>query len=222
VPAAGAEALVLFSVEELAVNDLRETFHHWVRTMIIPIKKRSMGKPLPHRDAMALRGAVATHDPDHHERARDILDEIAPDLKKLLGEHTKHLSAALLNQLQTAGGEARALEDERYRSRQGEISSLIAENTLAKLEREIQGLKEARRQGFLFDEASRIDEIDRSIKERQEEIGRRTRHYVEVREQLEKERDRILKYQLPRRHAMSGSAQVFPVSIEVRLPRDAA
>jgi hypothetical protein len=218
----GAEALVLFSVEELAVNDLRETFHHWVRTMSIPIKHGRTGQQLPHRDALAFRGAIATHDPAHYERAREILDEISSDLKKLLGQHTKRLSAALLKQLQITGGEARALEDERYRSRQGEISSLIAENTLAKLEREIQDLKEARRQGFLFDEESRIDEIDRSIEEKQKEIGRRTRHYVEVREQLEKERDRILKFQLPRRHAMSGSAQVFPVSIEVRLPRDAA
>jgi hypothetical protein len=30
---------VLLSVEELAVNDLRETFHHWVRTLIFPIQR---------------------------------------------------------------------------------------------------------------------------------------------------------------------------------------
>jgi hypothetical protein len=219
---AKVEALVLFSIEELAVNDLRETFHHWVRTIIIPVKNGIFGQPLPHRTALELRGALATHDSGHHARARDILDEIAPDLKKFLGEHANHLTAVLLRELEAAGGQARALESERYRSRQGEISSLIAENTLAKLERDIQGLKEARRQGFLFDEEARIDAIDRSIEEKQEEIGRRTRHYVEVREQLEKERDRILKYLLPKRHVMSGSAQVFPVSIEVRLPRGAA
>jgi superfamily II DNA or RNA helicase len=218
----GAEALVLFSIEELAVNDLRETFHHWVRTIIIPVQNGNLGEPLPYSNAFALRGALETHDPNHHGQARDILDETAPDVKKLLGEYAKHLTTALLRQLQTAGEEARALEDERYRSRQGEISSLIAENTLAKLEREIQGLKEARRQGFLFDEEARIDAIDRSIEQKQEEIGRRTRHYIEVREQLEKERDRILKYLLPKRHAMSGPAQVFPVSIEVRLPKGAA
>jgi len=43
-------------------------------------------------------------DPGHHARARDILDEIAPDLKKFLGEHTKHLTAVLLRQLEAAGG----------------------------------------------------------------------------------------------------------------------
>ena len=55
-------------------------------------------------------------------------------------------------------------------------------------------------------------------KEKEEEIKRRRQHYEEVRLQLEKERERILKYLLPRRYAMSGSAQVFPVCVEVRLP----
>ena len=102
------------------------------------------------------------------------------------------------------------------------MSSLIAENTLAKLEREIANLKGERQQGLLFDEAARLDAIDRSIGEKQEEIARRTRHYEEVRAQLERERERILKHLLPRRHAMSAAAQVFPVSIEVRLPEGAA
>ncbi len=48
--------------------------------------------------------------------------------------------------------------------------------------------------------------------------ARRQLHFEEIREQLEKERERILKHLLPRRHAMSGAAQVFPVSLEVRLP----
>ena len=118
--------------------------------------------------------------------------------------------------------QARKQEEERYRSRQGEVSSLIAENTLAKLEREIEKLKAERQQGLLFDEEARLDAIDRSIEEKQEEIARRTRHYEEVRAQLERERERILRYLLPKRHAMSGAAQVFPVSIEVRLPGGAA
>ena len=118
--------------------------------------------------------------------------------------------------------QARKQEEERYRSRQGEVSSLIAENTLAKLEREIEKLKGERQQGLLFDEEARLDAIDRSIEEKREEIARRTRHYEEVREQLDRERDRILKYLLPKRHAMSGTAQVFPVSIELRLPEGVA
>ena len=90
------------------------------------------------------------------------------------------------------------------------MSALIAENTLAKLEREIEKLKVERQQGLLFDEDAQLDAIDRSIEEKQAEIERRTRHYEEVRDQLERERERILKHLLPRRYAMSGSSAGLP------------
>ena len=112
---------------------------------------------------------------------------------------------------------ARKDEDARYRSRQGEISSLIVENTLSKLEREIEKLKEDRRQGLLFEAEERLDDIDRSIEEKEKELERRRNHYEDIRAQLEIERGRILKA-LPKRYAMTGPAQVFPVCIEVRLP----
>ncbi|MCH7944438.1 MAG: DNA helicase [Armatimonadetes bacterium] len=214
----GADALVLLNIEELAVNNLRESFHHWVRTVVFPVSGGALGDPLPHRPALALRGAFATHDEEHYERARDLLEEVEPDLRRFLREHARRLTTDLRTQLDLDGETARKQEDERYRSRQGEISALIAENTLTKLEREIERLKADRRQGQLFDEAERLEKIDRSIEERKEEIARRTHHYKEVREQLEKERKRILKHLLPNRHTMSGDAQGFPVCIEVRLP----
>src|SRR5262249_27918131 len=103
-------------------------------------------------------------------------------------------------------------------SRQGEVSALIAENTLTRLEREIAALKTERQQGLLFDEESKLDAIDRSIEERREEVARRTRHYQEVRGQLERERERILRHLLPKRHAMAGPAEVFPLTVEILLP----
>ena len=213
-----AEAMVLLSVEELAVNDLRESFHHWVRTLAFPVRNGSLGAPLPHRPALELRGARATHVDAHRERARELLEDVEPDLQRILCVHAEKLTTDLRTQLERDGKQARTQEDERYRSRQGEVSSLIAENTLAKLEREVERLKTERAQGQLFEEAERLERIDRSIEEKQAEIARRTRHYEELREQLEKERERILKYLLPQRHAISGEAQVFPVCIEVRLP----
>jgi hypothetical protein len=218
----GAEALVLLSIEELAVNDLRETFHHWVRTLIFPIQRGNLGRPTAHLPALELRDARSTHDPGRHSSARELLEDVVPDLKQFLAEHAERFTATLLRELESTGAQARRQEDERYRSRQGEVSSLIAENTLAKLEREIAKLKVERKQGLLFDEEARIESIDRSIEEKQEEIKRRTRHYEEVRAQLDRERERILKYLLPKRYAMSGVAQVFPVSLEVRLPGGAA
>ena len=86
------------------------------------------------------------------------------------------------------------------------------------IEREIEKLKLEKQQGKLFDEEGRLDHIDRSIEEKEEEVARRRRHYEEVREQLDKERERILNHLLPKRHAMSGEAQVFPICLEVRLP----
>lgn len=217
-----AEALVLLSVEELAVNDLRESFHHWVRTLLLPLARGRLGIPLPHRPALKLRSARITHERSDHTLARQLVEDVLPDLKDLLTAHGQQLTANLKNQLTLAGREAARDEEERYRSRQGEVSSLIAENTLGKLEREIEKLKAQRSQGLLFDEGSRLDALDRSIEEKQEEINRRRKHYEEVRDQLERERERILRNLLPRRYAMSSPAQVFPVAIEVWLPGGAS
>jgi superfamily II DNA or RNA helicase len=214
----GAEALVLLSVEELAVNELRETYHHWIRTLAFPVRAGCLGEPLPHRPAIELRGASTAREARPVKRARQILDEIEPALKDFLRRHRQALTADLGHQLELDGEQARRQEEERYRSRQGEVSSLIAENTLAKLEREIARLRQEKQQGRLFDEDGRLDHIEQSIEDKQEELARRTRHYEEVREQLEKERERILRYLLPNRYAMRAESQVFPVVIEVRLP----
>ena len=215
----GAEAIVLLSVEELAINDLRETFHHWVRTVAFPVTAAGLGEQLPHTLTAELGTASSPcTDADRLRVARDLAEEIAPDLTYFISTYAGDLTDVLRRELEQAGARARAHEDERYRSRQGEVSSLIAENTLAKLTREIESLKVERQQGLLFDEAARLEDIDRSIEEKQAEVARRARHYEEVRAQLERERERILGQLLPRRHAMAADAQVFPVSIEIRFP----
>ncbi len=221
----GADALILLSVEELAVNDLRETFHHWVRTIAFPVSKGRLGRMLPHEPAgsAARRFArgVALHpvQPSHAvARARAILDEVEPALKAFVTDHAQSLTEDVKTQLDHEGARARQQEEERYKSRQGEVSALIAETTLAKLEREVSELQIKRRQGLLFDQDARLDVLERSIDEKQAEIQRRRHHYEEVRDQLERERERILKYLLPKRYALAGAAQVFPVAIEIRLP----
>jgi hypothetical protein len=218
----GADALVLLSVEELAVNELRESFHHWVRTIALPIKEKALGAPLGHLPAIERRSGKVTNEDEDWDRARMLLEEVEPDLKRFLETRAERLSAALAVELERAGVEARKAEDDRYRSRQGEVSALIQENTLAKLEREVEKRKAERAQGQFFDVDRLLDEIDRSIEEKEQEIERRKRHYEEVRGQLERERQRVLKHLLPKRHAMAGDAHVFPVSIEVRLAERAS
>lgn len=214
----GFDALILLSIEELAVNNLRETFHHWVRTLIFPVSNGDLLDPLPHQPARDLRTGAVTHEVHYRAQARELLDDTAPDIKRYLSDYSEKLTVSLQEQVEAAGEAARKNEDERYRSRQGEVSKLIAENTLAKLQREIDKLKIERQQGLLFDDEARLDVIDQSIDDKQAEIARRTHQYEEVRDQLERERERILKNLLPNRYAMSGTAQVFPVSIEVRFP----
>jgi len=216
----GADALVLLSVEELAVNELRETFHHWVRTIGFPVVGGALGSPVPHTPAIKLREGKYTIEKNHQERARHIMEDVEPQLRAQLADHAKRMTATMTDELVKGGVRAAKQEEERYRSRQGEVSTLIAENTLSKLTREIENLKAIRRQGLLFDERAELDKIDRSIEEKHAEVSRRTHHYEEVRAQLERERERILKQLLPKRYAMSGSVQVFPVTIEIRLPEN--
>ncbi|HPW17810.1 MAG TPA: DISARM system SNF2-like helicase DrmD [Candidatus Aminicenantes bacterium] len=215
---ADADALILLSLEELAVNDLREAFHHWVSTVAFPIRTGKLSRPLPHLAAQSLNHSRPTRDQKDIAYARDILDDNEKALRSHISEYAAWLTTTLRRELEAFGVAARREEDERYRSRQGEISSLIVENTLAKLERDISRLKEERRQGFLYEAGELLDAIDRSIEEKEAELARRRSHYEEVRQQLESERERILKYLLPHRFTMTGSAQVFPVSLEIRLP----
>ena len=218
----GADALILLSVEELAVNELREAFHHWVRTLAFPIREGTLGDRLPHQPARGWHSAATTLDPAIYDHARNLLEEVVPDLRSFLEGYAQSLTAELRQQLEQDGTVARQREDDRYRSRLGEVSSLITENTLAKLQKEVEQLKVARQQGVLFDEEERLEQIDRSIEEKQEELTRRRRHYEEVRDQLDRERERVLRHLLPRRYALSGEAQVFPVCLELRLPGGAS
>ena len=213
-----AEAIVLLSIEELGVNELRETFHRWVRTLALPVRDGILGEPLAHAPARTLRGARETHDPEDRERAGEILEDASPGLREWLRGYKVALTERLRRRLESDGEAARRREDERYRQRQGEVSALIEQSTMARLAREIGQLAHRRRQGQLFDEGERLAEIERSIEEKEEELGRRRHHYEEIREQLQRERTRILERLLPARFALAGSPQVFPVAVEVRLP----
>ena len=214
----GAEALILLSIEELGVNGLRESFHHWVRTVGFAIRGGRIGSPLMDLSQGELgsgRGTTKSADWDH---ARDLLGDADRDLRRWLRTRQDDLTKSLRGQLKADEAEARKREDKRYRQREGEVSTLITQNTVRRLEREISDLKVKREQGQLFDEAGGLEKLDLSIEEREQEIERRRGHYEEIREQLRRERTRILNLLLPARFALADEARVFPVTVEVRLP----
>jgi hypothetical protein len=88
---AGAEALILFSLEELAVNELREPLHHWVRTFALPVREGSLGRPLADRPACEWRAGVGAPSPDDADSARDLLLDLEGDLKRFIVQRAAEL-----------------------------------------------------------------------------------------------------------------------------------
>ena len=212
------DAVVALTVEELAINGLRENFHHWVRTVRFPVVGGRIQKPLPHEPAAQLHQPGSRMGADWTDRARDIWSDVEQDLKDHLKIASKNLAEILARQVDD--DRARAAEDEtqRYQSRQGELSTLIENSTLRRLERELVDMRALRQQGLLFDQQETFDDLDRNIEEREEELKRRRTHYEELRTQLAKERERIVNEVIPQRYRIEGPAQVMPIAVEIILP----
>ena len=215
----GADAAILLSVEEIGVNELRETFHRWVRTILFPVRNGKLGDPLAHAPARSFRDASHECGPERLDEATDLLEQVAHPLKRWLSDYKRRLAHRLDKQLEVDGAAAQQREARRYQQRQAEVSKLITDTTMDKLGREIEGLKQQRDQGQLFNQAEHLADLARSIDEKQGELKRRRLHHDEIRDQLQHERDRIVNRLLPSRFRRSGGAQVFPVAVEVRLPK---
>ena len=165
--------------------------------------------------------ANPTTDAEHWEDARELLEDAGWHLRSWLGRYQTDLTERLRRQLETDRVAARKREDKRYRRREGEVSALIEQSTVRRLIGEIDALKVKREQGQLFNESAGLDRLDHDIEEKEREIERRRTHYEEIREQLSRERTRILNRLLPARFTLAGEARVFPVTVEVRLPERA-
>ena len=82
--------------------------------------------------------------------ALDIWDEVNREVRNFVAEQTQKLTTELSEQLELDRAQASKSESDRYQSRQGEVSSLIESSTMQRIEREIEELKEKRKQGVLF------------------------------------------------------------------------
>lgn len=218
---ASCDALFVLHMEELAVNNLRETFHHWVSSVCIPVRASELLDALPHTPACMLSDAELCKDQAARSRAQDLYSEMEPDLGRFIRQRRAALSETLIQQL--AMDLKQALEDaeESYKSRQGEISQMIQDRTMNRLMKEIVNFRKQQQQGHLFHNAQDLDDLEQKLERREEELRRMKEHLETAREQLAKERERITKLLLPKRYTLSGEAQVFPVAVEVWLPRSA-
>jgi len=214
---AGADALLLLTLEELAVNDLREPCHHWVRTLAFPVSNDELGEPLEHRPAADWSAPCTLGD---REDARDLWDEVEQEVKGRVRALQLELTASLKEQMKASGKAVRDLERRRFDNRRKELQRAIGENQLARIAKDADKLREKARQQRLFAEIDQ--ELQKKLADLEAEIALRKGHYELVMERLAVERDRVVKQVLPYRYKLRGEARIYPIAVEIRLPGGAA
>lgn len=211
---ADAEALVLFTVEEMAVNDLRETFHHWTRTIALPVVNGLLGGPMPYEGPH--HGSLAQQCQEKVPAARELWDDLEDEVRTLLSSYRSDLTSTLRTQLKAAYESAKDHEKEAFEQRIREVAALQKAQSIDKLKREIEKQREASIQQQLFDDADALAE--KRLRDLEDELKRRQNQFGDLQERLTNEKRRILEQVLPRRFSLRGEAQVFPVTIEIRFP----
>lgn len=210
---AGVDALVLLTIEELAVNELREPCHHWVRTLVFPVCGDTLGTPLQHEPAAAWaaqpQGASA-------QAARILWDEIESDIKSIVRDLQTELTVSLTERLKNSGKMVLAMEKKRFDRRKRELEVAIGENQLNKIAKERDKLLADARQMSLFSEIDQ--ERQKRLADLNAELLLRKNHYERVQERLAEEAERTLTRVLPMRYKLRGQARVYPIAIEIRLP----
>lgn len=213
----GADALVLLTVEEMAVNELREPCHHWVRTLALPVHHGELGEALAHRAARDWSAPASSAD---HIRARSIWDEVEISLKDRLRCLQSDLTASLLERMQRSGRAVREQERQRFDRRRKELERAIGENQLARITREADKLRLKVRQLSLFSEVDQ--ELQKRLADLDAELALRKSHYEQVQGRLAVEAERTLKQILPQRYTLRGEARIYPIAVEIRLPGSGA
>lgn len=213
---AGAAALLLLTVEELGVNELREPFHHWVQTIRFPIQNEELGDRLPHVPAADDRPSVQTVSEAAIAQAQDLWDEVSQEVRAVLSKMADELTAQLTVRLKAIGQEAQKEEKERFRHRLQEVERAMRETTIQKIEKERDALVGDMQQLSLIPDERRAQE--ERLRDLDDELRRRKSHYQDLLDQLKREQQRVLEGILPKRHSLRGAAQVFPVTVEIRLP----
>jgi superfamily II DNA or RNA helicase len=211
----GVDALVLVTVEELAVNDLRETFHHWTRTLRFPVVAGRLRTPLDHVPAVDL-GTTATASEELVHRARDLWFDVTEDIQEGLAAASSQLTIEVRDRLRHQHDEETNAQRLLFKERQDEIGKQLRRD-IKELEKEIKSLSEVH-QGDMFSDTNEFAEFDKAMKDLEVERQRRNAHHEDMKSFLAAEEQRVLNELLPRRFALRGEVQVFPVTVEIRFP----
>lgn len=221
----GVEAILRVHLEEMAVNRLREAFHHWVRTLDFPVKDGNLQDALPHVAAYRKRTTeTALPHTARLEEARELYEDLFRALRKTILQEQKRLNQAVLDKLESERRLRQEEENRNFQSREGELSALIHSRSISakqdELKRQKGRIESLKACPMLFHELQ-----EQALREIQEQIDQTSRalqddqeHYEELRQQLQRERRRILGELLPRRYALDGEIKIYPIAVEVILP----
>ena len=211
----GSDALVLLTLEELAVNELREPCHHWVRTGALPVRKERLGEPLSHRPP---GDWLADEKPGNLDRARGVWDDIESEVKTF-AQNTQRTRTRELEARLGAAGKAVSLQAKRS-ALSGGVRNCRESHRRESGRATAQGGREtsARRRLQLSLFAEIDDELQRRLGDVEAEIVLRRKHYDTVLMRLAAEEKRTLELVLPPRYRLRGEARVYPIAVEIRLP----
>ena len=213
-----ADALLLLTVEELAVNELREPVHHWIRTLRVPVRSGAIAEALPYLPPSDESCSTSAFDGKALGRASAIWLEVEQEVKDLLKGIAKETSGKIEKHLTSSAKAALAEERDKFRHRIREVEQAMRETTIQKLERERDRLLAMMRQEALFAEFQR--QMEDELHNLEDELSRRRNQYEELLGQLREEQSRVLDRLLPRRYRLRGDAQVYPLAVEIRLPEE--
>ncbi len=214
---AGVQGLVLLTVEEMAVNDLREPCHHWVRTLVFPVVDGELGEALPHRSAADWASAPTLGE---HDDAEEIWEDVRAQVREHVRATQRRLTAELRDKLEVSGKLVQDREKKRFQRRKRELKTAIGANQIARIATDADKLRARARQLALFAEIDH--ELQRQLADLDAELALRKGHYERVQIRLAEEEERTLKLVIPPRYTLRGEARVYPIAVEIRLPGGAA
>ena len=214
----GVDAVLLLTTEELAVNELREPFHHWTRTVRFPVWGGELGDPFPHVPPGLDLCSSSTVSETDKSRATEIWDEVYLDLQTFIKKRKIKLTKEVKTLVSAVKKNAVKEQKELFKTRFKEVEKSVRETTLQKLEKERDKLLGEMKQNHLFVEMLRDKEAE--LANLEDELRRRQERCQELLEYLKEEQQRVTEFVLPRRHSLRGEVQIFPVAVEIRLPEE--
>ncbi len=205
--------MISVSIEELAVNRLRETFHQWVSVLRFPVSEGDLGAKLPYLTPAEER-ASAVPAPERAAAAKQVWAEVDDQVQNAVSKYAKELNSKLAEQLQKERRSAERHQKTLFEERKEALARQLSRDLNSK-RKELEELQTQLLEMTLFSE---IDKSIRLAEDRIKEAMEAERTQLqEALHFLESENARMIEHVIPGRYEMVDRVLVYPVSVEIRL-----